>query len=886
METNVGAGSEVEVVRSPEVLSRGVSPVFLAKLRPPAAGRLIRRARLLDLLDDALRAPVVMVAAPAGSGKTSLLAGWAAERRPPPAWLSLDEWDRDPVRLWTGVLAAIDTIAPTATAGARAVLSQRGPIEEAVAALLVDLEHAAVEDAVLVLDDIHLVDDLPPTVRSITDLATYMPTGFHLVLIGRRRFGLPVDRLRARGRLGVLSFDELQFSPEEAARMLADLAPGLNPEQVAPTAERAAGWAANIQLSGLAARAARARAEEPTTREGDRLTEDYLWHEVLADESPETIGVLHAASLVERINGGLARSITGREDAEALLERAVERGLFLIRLSEPGWYTQHSLVRELLRRELGERRPEVLAGMHAGAARWYEATGEATLAVTHWLLADRPREALRAVAANNAALYDQGSESVVVRAISRLPADLVTSDVEAALDYAWAHVVVDRRVLLDTVDRITDLTEGQDLDPRTRGRILILRSVAASDRGEWEDTGTFARAALEQFGPAPWTDHLGRFGWNQVARRVALTETWSDDAAQVRRAAVMLKTDAQRRLAFEGTRSLGLALSGRPREALAVAADVGERVDVTRLSILSLELALAGAIARCDLGLREEALAELSTLVRRPLTPVPYVPFRAGLELAEHQIVAGHPEQAEQTLAATRALMKEDLAGRGARTWAGTVEVLLAIALGRPDRAADLAADIPDRVWAAIGLARARLARSDGPGALAVLEDVRPRSVRHEVLVDLLRARGAPADAEAVAAVRRAVRLAAEHDLVRPVAAECAHDRVPDLLERVADAVPRAWLDRVRRSAAASTAVGAALVPAGAHALTERERDVLRMLPSRLTVTEIAEELHLSRNTVKFHLKVIYRKLGCDSRAEAAAVARSLTRIDRPGRRT
>ena len=799
------------------------------------------------------------------------------------AWLSLDESDRDPVRLWTGILAALDTVAPGVTSASRAALTQRGSIDETIATLLVDLEQAGLDDAVLVLDDVHLVDDVVDAVTSIANVAKYLPASLHLVLIGRRRLGLPMDRLRARGRLREVSFEELQFSPAEAAQMLTTLAPGLDASIIGPTTTRAAGWAASLQLSGLAARSSQARADAAGPVDADRLTEDYLWHEVLSDEPTESIQILHAASLVERVNGDLARAITGRDDAAELLQRAGERGLFLMRLSEPGWYAQHALVRELLLRDLAARSPQTLAAMHAAAARWYEQSGEAALAVRHWLRSSQPREALRTVAVNAGVLYDQGQESVVVQAIGQLPADLVAQDIESAMDVAWAHVVVDRRVVLDTVDRIAEMTVGRDFDDTTTGRLLMLRSIAAIERGEWDDAGDDALHGLARFGDASWQDHLGRVGWNLVARHVALTERWSDDLPDVRQAARMLEVDPQRRHAFEGTRALGLALHGKPDLALTAVAGMAEASNVANKSILSLELSLASALAHRERGDREAAMAELTSLVERPMTPLPYVPFLAGLALAENDVANGHLEEAETNLAVARRLMTADFAGRGAGAWVDTVETLVAVAGGQQRRAEVAAGRIVDPVWSAVSRARVRLAVQDKPGALQALRGVQARSVRQQVVLDLLTSRAAGSPDDSLAATRRAAQLAAEHGLLQTVVAEAGrHAAVWERFERVADAVPATWLDRLRRVTAANQ-VDTANLPAGASALTERERDVLRMLPSRLTVSEIADELHLSTNTVKFHLKVIYRKLNASSRAEAAAVARALTRIDRRG---
>lgn len=863
----------------------GTSPVFLAKLRPPSAGALVRRGRLLALLDDVGAAPVVLLSAPAGSGKTSLLASWVAETTRPLAWLSLDEWDRDPVRMWTGILAAMDSLVPGVAAEAEALLTQGGSFEKVVASLLNALEAAALPDAVMVVDDVHVVDDDPETVQSLTQLLIYLPEGLHLVLSGRRRPHLPVDRLRAQGRLREVSFEELRFSPDEAAAMLRRLVPDLSQRDLVATTDRAAGWAASLQFSGLAARVARAQPRSSDPGNADRQTDDYLWREVLAEEAPAVIDVLNAAALVERVNGDLARAVSGHADAAHLVEQACDHGLFLSRLWEPGWFELHSVVRQLLREDLQRKDPGGLAEMHARAACWYEAAGDAELAVKHWLAAAQPREALRAVAVNNGALYDAGRDAVVRQAVAQLSAEVAITDVSAALDYAWAHLLVDRRVLLDVVDRLLEQTSGNDLDAATRGRLSMLRSVASLDRGQWDDTGTLAQEGLAHLGPVAPHDHLGRFAWNLVARHLALTERWAEDSPAVVRAAHGAHADPGRRAGFEGTRALGLALAGRPSEALRVAQAAADGGNVASRSILSLELALATGVARRELGDRDRARSELEALAQRPMTPLPYVPFRALLELTECHLGTGRLEEAVESLAAARSLLAHDFSGPGPRTWADTVETCVAVAGGDLARAEAVALRIDDEAWGPIALARVRLAQQDVAGASQALQRARPRSVRHSVLLDLLGARAASSPGEALEGVGRAADLAARHGITQSVAAECgAGAGVLELLERAADLVPESWLDRVRQvSVNGGVAVDGA-APGGLQDLTVRERDILRMLPSRLTVGEIADELHLSRNTVKFHLKVIYRKLGCSTRAEAASAARAMSRVGAVGR--
>ena len=216
----------------------------------------MRRDRLHELLDEDIRAPVTVVIAPAGAGKTSLLTAWTAESDIPIAWLTLDETDRDPVQLWSDIISALETVTPGCGDLARALLRRPGMAFRAIDRLVEDLERLLVTSTVLIVDDLHLAADEEVVSASLSRLVQQIPPCLRLVLASRRRPDLPLDRLRARGKLGEVHFAELRFSPSEAVEMLTGLAQSLPPDRVAATVDRVDGWAAGLQLAALAAQSA------------------------------------------------------------------------------------------------------------------------------------------------------------------------------------------------------------------------------------------------------------------------------------------------------------------------------------------------------------------------------------------------------------------------------------------------------------------------------------------------------------------------------------------------------------------------------------------------------------------------------------------------------
>ncbi|MEU2200650.1 LuxR C-terminal-related transcriptional regulator [Isoptericola sp. NPDC019482] len=887
-----------------------LSTVSQAKLRPAVSPEyLVSRPRLVRLLDDAVRAPLTLVVAPAGSGKTSLVRDWAARTSLPHAWLSVDEPDRDPAQLWRGILAALEGIAPGCSEPAARALRQR-PLADALAVLLDDLEARPYDALVLVIDDLELVDDEPVT-ASLRTFVQRLPGWLHVVLVSRRVPDLPVDRLRARGMLGEVRFPELRFSDAEASAMLARLAPAMPADRVDEMSRQAEGWAASIQLAALAARSAAARADDVRADDvradggsddrsapgavrrddGARYLEDYVWHEVLRGEASDVVEVLTATAVVDRVDPRLAQALAGREDAPDLLARAEERGLFVARIEPAGSYEVHGLVREALVARLRRQDPARIAELHRLAARWYERDGQPVNALEHLLRAQEHRDALRLLASCVTALYESGRRSTVQRTLDAIPPNVALADPGAATDVAWCRLYVDRAGFVQTVDGLDARAHGLDpgavdpgadgvgTAPSVRARLEVLRAVVAAIRGDWAGGAGLARAGLATMGDSWLLDPVVRYGWNLVAREIALAERWDDASAEVRKLALTIAAAPERRLALEGTRALGAALDGRPVDALRLVAGTREAADQVSMTMLRTELLTAEGIALREIGDRTAALPLLARLAAADCDPLPHCRLLACLELAQAHLDQGDLDAAGRAFAQAAEIVGAEVTGPGGRSLLARTGCLVALARGATDEARGWVDQVDDPFWSPVQGALVLLAGGE-PGAVAgLLKDAEPRNARHRVVLDLLLARTAASPADAEEHLLRAVEPASAHGLVQTVAS--AGPEVVEAIERLAWRVPPGWLARLRRVPAPGTAVSSAALRERARSLTDRQLGILRMLPSRLTLREIADELYISVNTLKFHLKIIYRELDCGSRAEAAELARALVS---PGR--
>ena len=844
-------------------LARSETASLRARFHAPVLPRhFVRRARLMGLLDDLADYPITAVVAPAGSGKTVLAADWVAHRRHPCAWLTLDDADRDVTELRRSLADALAWLTP-------------GTITEAAA------------PATLVIDDVDCVDD-EAAARVLTTFVEQRPPWLHLLLLSRQRPGVPVDRLRASGELVDLDFGALRFSDDEATALLTCLCPNLPADDLRAGVRRADGWAAALQLTALAIRSRRFAAQPwsfaPSDPRAERLLNQYLWEEALRPESPELVGLLLSTAVAERFNCGLAEALTERSDVGDLIEDAVAAGLFVTPL-ERGWFSVHGLVRELLLTRLQRRWPDGVRKQHARAAQWFENVGDRSAALDHWLCAERYADALRVLSELALPWLDSGRSAEILDTIDLVPADAVNADPVSAIRYAWCRLIADPGRHLDALSAAEAL--AIDAPEPARSRLETLRAVSWWYRADRHRAAATARNALAEAGAAE-IDPVERFGWRLVTSSIALDERWDDSAPEVLGARAACLSDDMSRWAFEGSRAVGLALAGRPLESQRVVDDA-ERV-AKAIPTQHHRLLLAGAIAARELDHREAAGTVLEDLVDISTYPDPLLQLLARLELVRLRLSAGDLDAASRGLESSEALHAQlARASRGGGTstmtsaspcdLVATVGVDLALAADDPATARRWAADVSEPFWGPVCQAKIHLACGRYDEAAQAVRRALPRSPRHEVVSGLLLGRALEARDRIVAAevVVDTLDLAARHAMLRTVASEGAP--VMELIELAAWRVPGAWMDQLRH----------AMVPVwtGQDAqrpiddLTDREREVLRLLPSRLTLSEVATELYVSQNTVKFHVRAIYRKLGVMSRAEAVNAARRMRLLPR-----
>jgi LuxR family maltose regulon positive regulatory protein len=916
-------------VRDPEVgVAAGVAtavpaePLLTSKLAvPPPPGGVVERPRLHSLLDAGTRGPVTVLVAPAGWGKTVLLSAWAPTAGGPVGWLSLEPADTGE-RFWWYLHGALtmsglaDPLPPPRPHAGTGYLTQ---LAEALA--------GQARPVVLVLDDLHHVRD-PAVTEGLDFLLRHAGSGLRLVVSGRSEPELPLHRWRLRDELMELRTDELSFTPAETRELFARHDLDLPGPALARLRARTEGWPAGLRFAALSL------PEHPDPiRFVDRFAGDdprvagYLTGEVLGGLPTGTRDALLDASILERMCGPLVDALTGRGDGDALLTGLERAGGFMLPLdARPGWYRPHRMLGELLRAELGRRAPERVPELHRRAARWHAEQGLPADALRHALAGQDWGYATRLLVTHRHHLARYGHDEPLPAPVPPPPVDAIRADPELALAYAADRLDLRDLDVADGYLRLADRHRhllAADRQDRFGLIATALQLAQAQQRGDAAQVRSAATGMLALLGevepvwpaavvdpahPAPPAGPAaGGAGADRDAGAAAValtalgTAELSDGDLAAAEAAL---TDGLVRaevaglscarlvcasaLAFvQAARGQLRAAERTARAALGAPPCPGQARSVHR-GYAHLALAMADLQGeRPDAARAELDLAAASEPGGDPELAAAVAIVAAQLRLDEGDLAAGY-----ELLRAGRREVADRPPSRLLERWFAGVEADLRTAHGDTGTARRMLAPLADDPMMAVPLARAHLCEDDPAGALRALSPVDstvdgsrpggelPLGLRVEAgVIEALAARRAGDARTVTRALERALTLAETEGYRRPFTR--AGSAARELLVEHLDSGTACWSLVNELVAAADdrpvpAAPPAPAPPTLAEPLTERELTILRYLQSILSNTEIAVELSLSVNTVKTHVRNIYRKLDAARRRDAVRRAREL----------
>ncbi|MFF8293105.1 LuxR C-terminal-related transcriptional regulator [Streptomyces sp. NPDC016309] len=845
------------------------------------------RARLVRHLDQAAGTPLTMVNGAAGAGKTLLVAQWAAGRDEPVAWFTTDGAEQGPGVLWAYLLHALDLagVPLPADIGSPTDAHRVEPgLLVRLAARLSTLD----PPVVVVLDEFDHVTD-PEFARQLEFVLHHAGRGMRLVLVTRTEPLLPLHRYRAAGEITEIRGAELAFTPEEAAALLELHGVRLPPDAARALVERTRGWAASLRLCALAA--AESPDPEAYLREfeaGHSTVADYLLAEVLKRQSPEKQDLLLRVSVLDRFRTELANALTGRDDGEALLVELHRENAFVEHLGQ-GWYRLHPLFGEILRAHLRLRSPGLEPELHRRAARWLREAGALEETLGHGAAAGDWEFTAGALVDDLAIgrLFTGLRSGDLAALFSRMDAGATspaTELVRAARELSGPDV--DRGL-----DHLRHAEEGLGAAPSdesaARLSCALLEALAARATGSPGRAEAAAEAArkLRHEVPAHLLDKHPELT-ALLLTHVGLAWLWAgrfgDARAALSRAAGVPGGAATALPREDSMGSLALIdyldgwLGKAERKALA-AVTAPERLapsgaagsDIGRLVLAAV------AVDRNELGRARLLLDAMSGSRGGPRDPV----TEAGRAITTGRLLlaGGDPRAA---LEAAAQEVPADVASPWAEGGTALVASAAHLAEGRPEEAARLLRAAPDDQPAcAVELARTRLALGESV-AVDDLLDVLPPAGRAgpglAVPAMLVRAQAADRDGDRATAHRvlaQALREARREGLRRPFLEAGPWIR-PLLASVLLRELTEGWLRPGPAPNGGRSRAGDHAPPPVLEELSGREQDVLRRLAEMMSTEDIAADLHVSVNTVKTHLKSVYRKLAVNRRNDAVRRAR------------
>jgi LuxR family maltose regulon positive regulatory protein len=910
--------SENLVSSAPEPAIAGF-PLLATKLYIPQwRPGLVSRPRLVERLCQGAERTLTLVTAPAGFGKSTLLAEWlatidAGERVT--AWVSLDVGDNDPAIFWAYVIAALQTIRAGIGATALALLSspQPPPIEPILISMINELA-AAQQTVTLVLDDLHVIDAQPIN-AGLAFLVDHLPPNVHLVIASRADPSLPLARMRARGELTELRAADLRFTADEAAAFLNDvMGLAIPASDVAALETRTEGWIAGLQLAALSMQGRSDVSGFIAAFAGDdRYIVDYLAEEVLQRQPAAVRDFLLATSILDRLSGGLCDAVTGLPDGRTMLEQLERGNLFVVPLDDRRhWYRYHHLFADVLRAHLQDERAGDLPALHRRASEWYEQNGFTAEAIRHALAAQDLERAANLIELASAALRRNRQEVTLLGWLRMLPDEVVR--IRPVLSVVYAGILLTSGETEGVEARFLDAERCLDTRPagmvvvddeefrRLPASIAVHRAGLALALGDLPTAVTLARRALDV---ALEDDHLYR----GAAAAILGLAAWSSGDLEGAYQSYSAGMESLRK-AGNITDTIGGAIAladiritqGRLREAMRIYRDTVQRaIDHGAPAMRGTADMHVGmsTIARewNDLAAASQHLARCAELGEA--AAFPQNPYRWRVAMARIREAEGDLDGALELLDEAERRYVSDfypyvrpIAALKARVWIAQGRLNDALGWAREQglSATDELSYL--REFEHLTLARALVARHahDRSGdsmqdALSLLDrivdatgDGKRTGSLIEALVLLALTHAAQGDlTSALVPLERALNLAEPEGYVRIFADE--GEPMRNLLRQAATrGITLGYTRRLLSAFDAPAGVPSTVDQAAllAEPLTAREIDVLRLIAAGLRNEEIAGQLFISLATVKRHIANAYGKLAVSNRVEAVSRAREL----------
>ena len=887
------------------------TPLLTTKLNiPPLRPILVPRPYLIDKLNSGQEGKLTLVSSPAGFGKSTLISIWIHQLDHPAAWVSLDKGDNTPSQFLKYFISAIQLI--EAEIGEGALISLKSSQSPKTDVLLIGLLNEIAEIAkpfIIVLDDYHVITE-SIVQEMLTFILENQPPQMHIVISSRADPPWPLARLRARGELTEIRTSDLRFTTDETANFLNDVMKlKLSQPDVASLERLTEGWIAGLQMAALSMQGRRDVSGFIKSFSGShRFVLDYLVEEVLDQQSPAIQEFLLRTSILERLSGPLCNAVTRRDDSQTTLSQLESANLFVIPLDEERrWYRYHHLFVDLLRIRLEQTKPEHVATLNRKASEWFERNELIAEAVNHAMAANDFERVVNLLAGNALIMMDYGELSTLVGRLEAIPVETVHTRPWLCLALAWARVYsgpLDAvEPLLRDAEMVLKNFMGTSAEAKhINGHIAAIRAYAAVFRGDLPQIDEQAQAALVDLPEHDLVTRGVALALHATALRNqgdfteaenALVEAIAvSQAAGKSHVTVTIMCDLAEQLTDQGQLRRAATTS---RKALQLASDYSEqgrqRLPVAGLACTCLshilrewnDLESALHFAREGVKLSNqwgwvEILVKSYIALARVLQAIGDT--SGAFEAIEHArgtaSLMGFDYGANLPALEARVHLLQGDVARATR-WAAMYE-----SRQRMENKAILSFHGQNLLWARILIAQGKLSQASKLLVWVLEEAEALRAERLQIVGSILQSIVLQVQGEyeqAMIPFKRALVLAEpegylrtfidegipmeellKHSVKRGIAVEYAGKLLEDLKMETKD-----------RRGPRKVSLMSMTDP-----LSERELEILRLLKTHLSSTDIADELTISVNTVRTHIKSIYSKLNVHNRKDAVQRAQEL----------
>lgn len=869
---------------------------------PHVKFNLVSRPRLLQMLDAGLDKKLIILSAPAGFGKTTLLSEWLKGTACRSAWLSIDDDDNDPVRFHKYLIGALQKLDSHIDDTALELLHSPQPVlQSAALTTLINQMEEIQSDSILVLDDFHLISE-PSIHQSIEYLLNYLPANFHLVLSTRADPPLSYSRLRAQGELIEIRMNDLKFTVQEVKEFFANETAFLLSEQsMIKLADRTEGWISGLQMASLSLRG-KTNAEEfvESFSGSHKFVLDYLFQEVLTQQPEEIHQFLLMTSILDRLCGPLCDHILETKNSQQVLEQLERENLFLIPLDdERGWYRYHQLFKDLLSHRLSLAYTDRVPLLFRKASDWHAESGERFLAIDYAFEGGENALALELILSEAETTLIRGEVNTFHKWVSQLPAELQKANPEIKFFHIWSKVLMGG----DFDDMLSRIEKGGVVDVKP-GRVDTLMAFIYVSKGEFALAGEHAHHAMNSLDEAD-TYFRGIAAWlegiflalqynvqGSIERLEGLSTTIDLDHNPMLNVLISSQVArAQSRLGnFQKAEEIY-------QQALEKAKDrQGNLIPIAGEALMGL-----GDLYREQNRLNEATDTildgiELTQQWRKAAAIEGYIFLARVKQLEQNWPSANKAMETALRLAVEYDALDIDdrmVEMWQARMWCfeGKLDQVeewvskLDLDAGIEDIVIDKAFRIENYIQARerTTLARFYLCSAKYEEALYLsqqLMSIFRNYGRMDMLIELNLIMATGYDQlgqreQSIGALKEAIRLGEAGGFLGTFLEAGAE--IAELIEiYLRDIEDSEFVNQVLETVREKPAFREEIAQPLPDPLSDRELDVLRYLPSNLTTPEIAKEMLISINTVRTHIKNIYQKLGVHRRSEAVTRARDL----------